>query len=91
MPNGGIVEVEVDPGVVDASGRRVEIRITDTGTGIAPDMLAKLFEPGGSSKGSGRGLGLGIVRRLVDEIGGNILCRSRPGEGTTFVVLLPWG
>ena len=91
MPNGGVLEVEVDPSVVDASGSRVEIRITDTGGGIAPEVLAKLFEPGSSSKGKGRGLGLGIVRRLVDEVGGNILCRSRPGEGTTFIVLLPRG
>lgn len=71
----------------------IEIRITDNGPGISPDILEKLFEPYNSSKaGDGNrnaGLGLSIVHAIVRELNGRISCQSRPGKGTCFTVHLP--
>ncbi|TVS17677.1 MAG: sensor histidine kinase [Gammaproteobacteria bacterium] len=89
MTDGGTLEVVVDAGVASVGGGRVEIRVTDSGPGIPPDLLERVFEAGVSVKGSGRGLGLSIVKRLVEELGGSVFCRSKPGAGTSFVVLLP--
>ncbi len=89
MTDGGTLEVVVDAAVASVGGGRVEIRVTDSGPGIPPDLLEQVFEPGVSVKGSGRGLGLSIVKRLVEELGGSVFCRSKPGAGTSFVVLLP--
>lgn len=67
------------------------IEVSDNGTGIPPEVLPRIFEPYMSTKGAGRGTGLGlaIVRRLVEDLGGKVGVRSRPGEGTTFTVRLP--
>lgn len=89
MTDGGTLEVLVDTAVAASGGGCIEIRVTDSGPGIPHDLLEKVFEAGVSVKGSGRGLGLAIVKRLVDELGGSIFCRSKPGEGTSFIVLLP--
>ncbi len=89
MAEGGTLEVLVDTAVAASGGGCVEIRVTDTGPGIPQDLLEHVFEPGVSVKGNGRGLGLAIVKRLVEELGGSIFCRSKPGEGTAFIVLLP--
>jgi signal transduction histidine kinase len=63
--------------------------ITDTGPGVAEDVLPRLFEPFVSSKAGGTGLGLAIARRTIDAHGGRIDASSRPGEGATFRVSLP--
>lgn len=89
MPNGGVLEVVVDQAVTDRGRRGVEIRVSDTGGGIDPALLGQIFESGVSVKGEGRGLGLAITSRLVNELGGQISCRSRVGAGTSFVVWLP--
>ena len=69
----------------------VMIEIADTGTGIAPEVLDKIFQPFFTTKevGKGTGLGLSMVYGFVKQSGGFILCDSKPGEGTRFRILLP--
>ena len=68
---------------------RVSIRVADTGCGIAADMLEKIFEPLYSTKSFGVGLGLPIIRQIVDRHGGTVEVQSQVGRGTTFTVWLP--
>ena len=67
----------------------VEITIADTGPGIPAEVMERLYQPVRSTKGGGHaGLGLSIVRNLVEELGGSMHCKSSP-SGTTFMILLP--
>jgi two-component system sensor histidine kinase HydH len=66
---------------------RVEVR--DTGVGIAPQDLGRIFDPYFTTKPSGAGLGLAIVQKIVDAHGGEIRVESTPGQGTTVTILLP--
>ncbi len=68
--------------------RSVELTIADTGEGIAPDHLAKIFDPFFSTKEGGTGLGLALTQQIIVEHGGRIDVRSEPGRGTTFIVRL---
>ncbi len=61
----------------------------DTGTGITPDNMKKLFEPLFTTKTRGIGLGLAVSQRLIEANGGRIEARSEPGKGSTFIVYLP--
>jgi signal transduction histidine kinase len=74
----------------DSQGRAV-VEIVDTGSGILPENLPRLFTPFFSTKplGTGSGLGLAICRRIVRELGGEIDVRSQAGQGTTVVVTIP--
>jgi signal transduction histidine kinase len=87
MPNGGQLRIETAPGPEGTAS----IRIGDTGTGIQPEHLERLFEPMFTTKeiGQGTGLGLSICRAIVKEHGGEIAVKSEPGVGTTFSILLP--
>jgi hypothetical protein len=67
----------------------LRVVIQDTGTGILPEHLNHVFEPFFTTKDYGTGLGLATTRRIVQEHGGTISVESRPGEGTTFAILLP--
>lgn len=69
--------------------RRLRIRITDTGTGIAPEKLGQIFEPFFTTKPSGTGLGLAVTERIIREHKGTIRVESTPEQGTQFIVLLP--
>jgi signal transduction histidine kinase len=73
----------------DQGGDRAVIEISDTGRGIAPEDIAKVFEPYYSTKETGTGLGLAIVRKAVDDHGGTISVTSKQGSGTTFTITLP--
>jgi signal transduction histidine kinase len=74
-------------------GRDLRADVEDTGSGIAPEHLARVFDPGFTTKGVGvgTGLGLAICHRIVAAHGGTIEVTSRPGEGSTFSVRLPLG
>lgn len=72
-----------------AEGDRVRVEINDTGRGIAPEDIAKIFEPYYSTKETGTGLGLAIVKKAIDDHGGSISVSSKLGSGTTFTIILP--
>jgi signal transduction histidine kinase len=86
MPQGGALRISIT-GPRDADQLAVEIR--DTGEGIPPDLLPRLFEPFASAKERGTGLGLAVSRRIVQEHGGSIAVRPATPRGTVFVVKLP--
>jgi signal transduction histidine kinase len=67
----------------------IEIAVTDTGSGIAPDILPQIFEPLFSTRSFGAGLGLAIVSQIVAQHGGTVTAESVPGEGTTVRLRLP--
>jgi len=70
-------------------GKRVIIAVSDNGKGIPDELGEKLFVPNFTTKSSGMGLGLAIVRNIVSNTGGSIHYETRVGEGTTFYVELP--
>ena len=69
----------------------VEVRITDTGVGMTPDIQARIFDPFFTTKavGEGTGLGLAIVYGIINDHGGSIAVDSTPGVGTEFRITLP--
>jgi two-component system, NtrC family, sensor histidine kinase PilS len=84
MPDGGTLTV-----MVDRVDRHWCIRFQDTGRGIPPQMMEKIFEPFQSGFEGGTGLGLAIVYRIVQAHEGQIAVSSEPGRGTTFTLLFP--
>jgi CheY-like chemotaxis protein len=70
-------------------GEYVSFEVTDTGAGIEPDAMKKIFDPFFSTKFSGRGLGLAAVHGIVRSHNGAIRLESEPGQGSTFQVLFP--
>ncbi len=70
-------------------GDHVEISVTDTGSGIAPERLPVIFEDFVTTKRRGLGLGLAISKRIVEQLGGTIVVSSELGRGTAFTVRLP--
>ena len=85
MPNGGALRIAAGP----ASGRRVAITIADTGTGIKPEHLGKIFDLYFTTKPEGSGIGLSMVYRTVQLHDGEVEVESVEGRGTTFRLLLP--
>ncbi len=73
--------------VGERNGARIEV--DDNGPGIPPDVLPRIFEPFFTTKQDGTGLGLAVVRQIVEEHGGTVTCSSLPGKGTTFRIWLP--
>jgi signal transduction histidine kinase len=65
------------------------VEVADTGGGIPPGDLTRIFEPFYSTKERGTGLGLAFTRQVVEEHGGTIRCESAIGRGTTFVIRFP--
>ena len=84
--NGGRLNIKILPG---ESGKCVKFEISDTGSGISPENLSKIFEPYFSTKETGTGLGLAIVHKIVEIHNGTIDVESTEGEGTKFTVKLP--
>jgi len=76
---------------VEANGKdgHVQIGIHDTGQGVAPEVLPRMFEPYFSTKSGGTGLGLPIARKNVEDHGGSIQVESSEGKGTTVTIVLP--
>ncbi|WP_131990209.1 two-component system sensor histidine kinase NtrB [Chthoniobacter flavus] len=85
MKSGGLLRIRTD--MDDAF---VKIRFADTGGGISPENMSKIFEPYFTTKASGSGLGLLIVRRIVREHGGEIDLASDEGHGLTLTIRLPF-
>jgi two-component system sensor histidine kinase PilS (NtrC family) len=84
MPDGGTLTVQ---GRED--GAWYSIKFRDTGRGMSEDEIARVFTPFSTAFDGGTGLGMAIVRRIVEDHGGAIDVESMPGEGTTVTILLP--
>ncbi len=87
MPEGGTLSIALAP----AGNEMVALSVRDTGHGIPPDVKDKIFDPFFTTKefGKGTGLGLTVVKGIVEEHGGAIRVDSEPGKGTTFTIHLP--
>jgi len=83
MPEEGKLSI-----IASESGDEVVVKVVDTGVGITQEVLARISEPLYSTKARGLGLGLAIVRAILDKINGNLAIRSEPGRGSTFTVRL---
>jgi two-component system, sporulation sensor kinase E len=81
---GGLIEIRTRSTETDFL-----ISISDNGTGIPPEQMGSLFEPYRTTKSSGTGLGLLIVRRIIREHGGEIEIKSQPDQGTSILIHLP--
>jgi PAS domain S-box-containing protein len=93
-PDGGKVTLQID---VDAEQDLVELSVIDTGIGISPQDLKRLFQPFVqvdsklNRQFEGTGLGLALVQKLIDMHGGSVHVESEVGSGSRFTIRLPWG
>jgi len=85
MPDGGTLRIACRPG----ARRRVEVDIVDTGVGIPPENLGRIFDLYFTTKEKGSGIGLSMVFRIVQLHDGEIEVQSAPGTGTTFRLIFP--
>jgi two-component system sensor histidine kinase PilS (NtrC family) len=89
MPEGGTLSVTACPNGDNGETRAVRVEIGDTGAGIDPAHIEKIWEPFYTTKERGSGLGLAIVRRIVESHGGDVEVQSEAARGTRFRVRLP--
>jgi two-component system sensor histidine kinase FlrB len=88
MTAGGVLRLAAHPGLQD--GRyKAWIEVADTGPGIAPENLPRIFEPGFSTRAGSPGLGLAVCKTIMEQHGGSIRVASQPGRGTTFTLEFP--
>jgi nitrogen fixation/metabolism regulation signal transduction histidine kinase len=88
LANASVVETRVCASHTEDGARAVRIDVEDDGSGIAADVLPRIFEPHFSTRTSGSGLGLAITRRMVDSWGGSVSIHSQVGKGTTVRLTL---
>lgn len=74
---------------VENVNKRINIQVEDNGTGIPLNLQNRIFEPNFTSKNTGMGLGLTMVRKMIEEYQGTITFKSEEGKGTTFFISLP--
>jgi len=86
MSHGGGLEVST---YLSADGKYLCVGLKDNGVGISEENLARIFDPFFTTKPEGTGLGLSISYGIIDNNGGKIEVKSKVGEGTTFIVMLP--
>jgi signal transduction histidine kinase len=84
MPEGGTLEIRARQ-----QGQAVTVNVRDSGTGIAPEDLARVFQPLFTTKARGIGLGLVVAKNLTEANGGTLHVQSEPGKGTTFTLIVP--
>jgi signal transduction histidine kinase len=84
-----VVRVERDAGATGAAGPSARIAVLDSGPGVPPELLARIFDPYFSTHDAGTGLGLPIARRIAEEHGGEIAARNRPEGGLEAVITIP--
>jgi PAS domain S-box-containing protein len=101
MPNGGKIKIKTENVILDKNdcklcsdahpGKHLRLTISDTGAGMKKDIIPHIFEPFFSTKGAGKGTGLGlaVVYGIVDQHKGWIEVSSEPARGTTFMIYLP--
>jgi len=91
MPKGGTLALETSVQRAAEAGGRLALEVRDSGVGIPPQHLERIFEPFFTTKPEGRGTGLGLatVYGIVKAHGGEVRVESRPGQGSSFTVLLP--
>ena len=90
MPEGGSLWLHTRDHVNIGGREYIELGVADDGPGIPDEIAGKIFSPVESTKGSNHsGLGLTIVKNLIDELKGSISCRGRAGGGTEFLIHLP--
>jgi len=86
MPSGGTLTV-----AARREGDAVRVEIADTGPGVAPELRRKVFEPFFTTRATGTGLGLAVVRRVVEDHRGEVAVEAAAGGGARFVFRLPFG
>lgn len=91
IPEGRASENTIKLSIRGGENNRVVVQISDTGSGMAPEIVSRIFDPFFTTKPDsvGTGLGLAICHRIVSSFGGDISVESRPGHGTTFSVSMP--
>lgn len=91
IPEGRVSENRITLSIRGDGNKRVLVEVSDTGTGMPPEVASRVFDPFFTTKaeGVGTGLGLAICHRIVSSLGGDISVESRPGHGTVFRVSLP--
>ena len=99
--NGGVLEFSLKDVTMDCDvtqkklglkpGNYIEMKVLDTGTGIAPEIIDSIFDPYFTTKGPGEGTGMGLamVYGIIESYGGKISVDSKPGQGTLFTIYLP--
>jgi signal transduction histidine kinase len=89
MSRGG--ELRIETRLADGGAREVAVRVADNGAGMSPETIAHVFDPMFTTKrmGTGTGLGLAICEQIIRQHGGAIYVESRPGQGTSFTLVLP--
>ncbi len=91
MPDGGTLRIVVSSMTSECGERTSSVAITDTGTGMDQETVSRIFEPFFTTKKTGQGTGLGLsqVYGFASQSGGDVVCDSVPGKGTTLTLLLP--